>query len=234
MSSSIWGLLELVGSKSTCRGPGADIEAFRTGQGQRTLRREFAIVLADAAELIVAGHGDGAGQAKLGARPERKQGRQRCTRPARLDSAQKQFRQIFHLKSSLLPGAKRAGSGGSPDRDHSSVSAPQSQYGDLSFWPRFGGKRRDLGRRCCDATGCCLIIRRQGLNARQNAQKLRVSEYRRRPVNLCPDHRERTQFAPDISPFLAMRILLIRHGQPHIALAPRTNHAGFAGLYFRL
>jgi len=26
-----------------------------------------------------------------------------------------------------------------------------------------------------------------------------------------------------------MRILLIRHGQPHIALSPRTNHAGFAG-----
>jgi broad specificity phosphatase PhoE len=26
-----------------------------------------------------------------------------------------------------------------------------------------------------------------------------------------------------------MRILLIRHGQPHIALRPRTNHAGFAG-----
>jgi len=25
-----------------------------------------------------------------------------------------------------------------------------------------------------------------------------------------------------------MRILLIRHGQPHIALAPRTTHAGFA------
>lgn len=26
-----------------------------------------------------------------------------------------------------------------------------------------------------------------------------------------------------------MRILLIRHGQPHIALRPRTDHAGFAG-----
>ena len=25
-----------------------------------------------------------------------------------------------------------------------------------------------------------------------------------------------------------MRILLIRHGQPHIALSPRTGHAGFA------
>jgi broad specificity phosphatase PhoE len=25
-----------------------------------------------------------------------------------------------------------------------------------------------------------------------------------------------------------MRILLVRHGQPHIALRPRTNHAGFA------
>src|SRR5882724_3187883 len=25
-----------------------------------------------------------------------------------------------------------------------------------------------------------------------------------------------------------MRILLIRHGQPHIALRPRTTHAGFA------
>ena len=26
-----------------------------------------------------------------------------------------------------------------------------------------------------------------------------------------------------------MRIVLIRHGQPHISLAPRTTHAGFAG-----
>ena len=29
--------------------------------------------------------------------------------------------------------------------------------------------------------------------------------------------------------FPAMRIVLIRHGQPHIALRPRTGHAGFAG-----
>ncbi len=26
-----------------------------------------------------------------------------------------------------------------------------------------------------------------------------------------------------------MRIVLIRHGEPHIALRPRTGHAGFAG-----
>lgn len=29
-----------------------------------------------------------------------------------------------------------------------------------------------------------------------------------------------------------MRILLIRHGQPHIALSPRTNHAGFSDYIF--
>jgi len=29
-----------------------------------------------------------------------------------------------------------------------------------------------------------------------------------------------------------MRILLIRHGQPHIALRPRTNHAGFRDYIF--
>jgi len=27
---------------------------------------------------------------------------------------------------------------------------------------------------------------------------------------------------------MVMRILLIRHGQPHIALRPRTSHGGFA------
>lgn len=31
---------------------------------------------------------------------------------------------------------------------------------------------------------------------------------------------------PPVSP--SPRIILIRHGQPHIALAPRTSHAGFA------
>ena len=34
--------------------------------------------------------------------------------------------------------------------------------------------------------------------------------------------------APSAVPHPA-RIILIRHGQPHIALSPRTSHAGFAG-----
>src|SRR5471032_1171109 len=69
--------------------------------------------------------------------------------------------------------------------------------------------------------------RAYGLLPEQIGPKLRLSECDCRPFNLCQTAKRTQCAAPEISP-LTMRIILIRHGQPHIELRPRTGHAGFA------
>ncbi len=46
--------------------PGAGVEAFRTGEGQRGLRRDFTVVLADATEAVVALNRERSGQGEIG------------------------------------------------------------------------------------------------------------------------------------------------------------------------
>jgi hypothetical protein len=91
--------------------------------------------LADAAEFIVALYGDGAGESPCGSVLGESWSRDAC-HASQADRAQKKFGQIFHRTVPLVAGAE-LGCTAPPDGSDSSVSATQSQYGDLSFRPHF-------------------------------------------------------------------------------------------------